>query len=289
MYNGTVEVKLDETQGKHQYQVTDSEKGLVNVTMRGVTDIKRTIIAKPGLMHWSKDEAIKWLKKLDRIPTEQDYEKASKAYLIKSDFGKDVGTEVHGAIENYLVSDVTTSVSQDARKSFNAFLDWYTNTNAKKIAVEQAVYSRSKGYCGKYDALLELDGKKVLVDFKTTNISPYALKKGKEWTGLYPEDFMQLGFYSKAYNEGEARELPIEKEYVDEEGANVKEYGESDCKFIDDLMLINCTKDGKLITLTASEIGWSVEDCENLAMNALDIADGLKNIKKGAIDMEMYK
>lgn len=264
MYNGTVEVKLDETQGKHQYQVTDSEKGLVNVTMRGVTDIKRTIIAKPGLMHWSKDEAIKWLKKLDRIPTEQDYEKASKAYLIKSDFGKDVGTEVHGAIENYLVNDVTTSVSQDARKSFNAFLDWYTNTNAKKIAVEQAVYSRSKGYCGKYDALLELDGKKVLVDFKTTNISPYALKKGKEWTGLYPEDFMQLGFYSKAYREADKNE-------------------------IDDLMLINCTKDGKLITLTASEIGWSVEDCENLAMNALDIADGLKNIKKGAIDMEMYK
>lgn len=50
MYNGTVEVKLDETQGKHQYQVTDSEKGLVNATMRGVTDIKRTIIAKPALI-----------------------------------------------------------------------------------------------------------------------------------------------------------------------------------------------------------------------------------------------
>lgn len=272
MYNGTVEVKLDETQGKHQYQVTDSEKGLVNATMRGVTDIKRTIIAKPGLMHWSRDEAINYLKKHCTTPlskttlqvTEQDLEKASQAYTIKQDFGKDVGTEVHGAIENFLVSDVTTSVSQDARKSFNAFLDWYANINAKKVSVEQPVYSRERQYCGKYDALLEIDGKTILVDFKTTNISPYALKKGKDWTGLYPEDFLQLGFYAKAYKEADKNE-------------------------IDDLMLVNCTKDGKLITLTATEIGWSVEGCENLAMSALDIADGLNNIKKSAINMEIYK
>jgi hypothetical protein len=54
-------------------------------------------------------------------------------------------------------------------------------------------------------------------------------------------------------------------------------------------MLINCTKEGKLITLSAKEIGWDVEKCENLAMNALSIADGLKDIKKGALDMEIYK
>ena len=264
LYNKTAKVKLNTDDGKHQYTVTDTELGMKNATMRGVTDIKRQFIAKPGLMHWSKDEAIKWLKKLDRKPTEQASEQASKAYTIKSDFGKDIGTEVHSAIERYLTGTINTGVSKEAEKAFMAFRNWFENTNLKAIATEQAVYSRSRQYCGTFDALLEIEGKLVLVDFKTTNVSAYALKKGKDWTGLYPEDFMQLGFYSQAYHEAQDQE-------------------------IDDVMLINCTKDGKIITLTAKEIGWSVEDCENLAMSALDIADGLKNIKKGALDMEMYK
>lgn len=285
LYNKTAKVKLNTDDGKHQYTVTDTELGMKNATMRGVTDIKRQIIAKPGLMHWSKDEAIKWLKKLDRKPTEQDFEQASKAYTIKSDFGKDIGTEVHSAIERYLTGTINTGVSKEAEKAFMAFRNWFENTNLKAIATEQAVYSRSRQYCGTFDALLEIEGKLVLVDFKTTNVSAYALKKGKDWTGLYPEDFMQLGFYSQAYHEGNQKEISL----VDVD--TNKEFGKATGveNTIDDVMLINCTKDGKVITLTAKEIGWSVEDCENLAMSALDIADGLKNIKKGALDMEMYK
>jgi hypothetical protein len=294
IYNGTASVELDESQGKHQYLVTDTELKLKNAPMRGVTDIKRTIIAKPGLMRWPMDMAIKHIKtvigKVDcDMPEEVDamLEQAQRAHTHKSDKGKDIGTEVHAAIERYLKGDVVGSLTNEAVKSFGAFVDWFTNTNAKKVAVEQAVYSRERQYCGKFDAILEIDGKTVLVDFKTTNVSAYALKKGKEWTGLYPEDFMQLGFYSKAYKEANIEIDKVNSRGMVTQRAEIRDLQK--VEHIQDLMLINCTKEGKLITLSAKEIGWDVEKCENLAMNALSIADGLKDIKKGALDMEIYK
>lgn len=42
-------------------------------------------------------------------------------------------------------------------------------------------------------------------------------------------------------------------------------------------------------TSTATSVAILVGVGIALAMSALSIADGLKNIKKGAIDMEMYK
>lgn len=270
IYENTARVDLDESNGKHQYSVTDTKLGTKNVPMRGVTDIKRTIIAKPGLMRWPMDMAIAHIRAVIHdvdvdMPEEVEnmLEQAQRAHTHKSDKGKDIGTEVHGAIERYLTGNVNTGVSHDGEKSYMAFVKWFESTNLKTVAVEQAVYSRQYQYCGKYDAILEIEGDTVLVDFKTTNVSPYALRKKKEYTGLYPEDFMQLGFYSQAWHEAGGQRL-------------------------DDLMLINCTKEGKLITLSAKEIGWDVEKCEALAMSALSIADGLKDIKKGALDMEMY-
>lgn len=274
LYENTAGVYLDESMGKHQYTVTDELLGIKNAHMRGVTDVKRTIIAKPGLMRWPMDMALKHIKSVIGevdcdMPEEVDrmLEQATKAHTQRADRGKDIGTEVHGAIEHYLVTEEKTTVfeTKESKKSFDAFIKWYESSEAKKISVEQPVYSRERQYCGKYDAILNIQGEIVLVDFKTTNVSPYALKKKKEWTGLYPEDFMQLGFYSKAYKEADPEST------------------------IHDLLLINCTKEGKLIALSAQEIGWSVEDCENLAMSALTIADGLKNIKKGALDTELQK
>lgn len=274
LYEGTAGVYLDESLGKHQYTVTDNVLGLKNVPMRGVTDIKRQIIAKPGLMRWPMDMAIAHIKQVigevdTDMPEEVDemLSQATKAHTQKSDRGKDIGTEVHAAIEHYLLTEEKTTIfeTKEGKKSFDAFIKWFESSGAKKIAVEQAVYSRERQYCGKFDAVLNIKGEIVMVDFKTTNISPYALKKKKEWTGLYPEDFMQLGFYSRAYKEANPDNM------------------------IDDLLLINCTKEGKVIALSAQEIGWSVEDCEDLAMSALTIADGLKNIKKGALDTELQK
>lgn len=274
LYNDTVSINLDESGGKHQYSVTDSEKGLENATMRGVTDIKRQIIAKPGLMLWPMDMALTYLKERGGSPTSADFEAAAKAHTIRRDSGADVGTAVHAAIELYLTKMVTTDIvgSKEGNKALNAFIEWFASSGAKVIATEQPVYSRERQYCGKFDALLEIDGETVLVDFKTTNVSAYALRKNKEWTGLYPEDFMQLGFYSNAYEE--------------EFDVSFKGVGKETRSSIDDLMLINCTKDGKLHTLTASEIGWTVEDCEELAMSALNISDGLKKIKKDALSLE---
>lgn len=66
----------------------------------GVTTMLATL-AKPGLALWPLYEGIAWLKTHDK-----DWEGAAKAYTIKSDSGKSVGTEVHAAIEEFLKEEM---------------------------------------------------------------------------------------------------------------------------------------------------------------------------------------
>lgn len=126
-------------------------------------------------------------------------------------------------------------------KMLEKFKEWYYKSGAKPLAVEQVVYSRANEVAGTFDALFEIDGKIVLVDFKTNSVSRDAPQ------GVYPEALLQMGAYSLAYRE---------------------ETG----KPIDNLMVVNISKkDGKIRTLSASDLGVSVEDCEQGFKNLLEV------------------
>jgi hypothetical protein len=133
-------------------------------------------------------------------------------------------------------------MSPQANKAFTAFKEWYTSQpKIKPLSVEQICYSKHFDFAGTWDGMFEIDGKVILYDLKTTNASRTAP------LGIYPEMFLQLGGYSFAHRE----EFPLEN--------------------IDDLMIVRIGKDGILNTLKASEIGLSVEDCENRFIDLLKI------------------
>ena len=76
-----------------------------------------------------------------------------------------------------------------------AFLDWHNSENVKFVAAERIVYSKKHNYAGKMDALLEIDGRPVIGDYKT----------GK---GLYNDHYYQLAGYWNAIEEEDEKMYP---------------------------------------------------------------------------------
>lgn len=235
LYNDTVTIFFNE-KARNRYVVEKDGHSPV-----GTTTVLQ-ILSKPALMTWPMYEAIEYLKK-----NGDDWEGASKAYLKKSDKGKDTGTAIHAKIENFLKSitgesDRTpVSATEEIIKAWGAFHKWFTDSKAKPLAVENIVYSKKYDFAGTYDCLLEIDGKVVLCDIKTNNASRTAP------LGVYSEHFLQLGAYSLAHHE----ENPME--------------------VIEDLQIIRVGKDGVLNTLRASEVGLTVAACETAFAQLLSV------------------
>jgi hypothetical protein len=252
LYSGEIEL-IFSPNSRNRYLVNDK---LNNCTVYppGVTTILNKVLAKEAIGPWMMRMAIDWLR-----VNPSDFDGASKAHVRKSDKGKDVGSEVHEAIELTLSdSNQSVQLSPEAAKPFNAFMDWFVEAEPRVLGTEQIVYSRQYNFSGTFDALLEIDGEVILCDVKTTNASLDAPM------GVYEKDFLQLGAYSLAY----------------------KEMGGSRPK---DLMVINANKSGKLSTLRASELGLDVHSCEAAWLNVLNTYRFLEPLKKQLKDFSPQK
>lgn len=263
LYNGEVTVNFNPN-ARNRYSIGDHSPV-------GVTTVIGQTIHKEGLQLWAMHEALDYIKERGFFASEYEIgtivpagfsgmepfyiihsghlEEASKAHTKKSDKGKDIGTQVHDWIEgflnslpnNYELDNIEfTTPNKDVEKPVQAFLSWYEKTRPKILGTEQIVYSRSLDYAGTFDGLFNIDGKIYLIDIKTSNKSRTAP------LGIYDSNFIQLGAYSVAYTE-ETK------------------------KYASDLMVINVGKDGTLNTLSASDLGLSVEDCENSWKNTLEL------------------
>lgn len=207
LYGG--KVMLDYWPASHKYVVDDDRK-------IGVTTITG-VINKPSLMTWPMNEALAYLKN-----NPGDLEGASKQYLKKQLRGTDAGTLGHDWLEQYLraikdkkpmpakleakplplqtdgatedecirIQDYNTMI-----ESIDSFIEWSEDNDVKVLAVEKIIYSIKYDYCGRFDAILSINGKTYIIDFKTTNPS----RDFPE--GIYPECFAQMGGYDIAFCE----------------------------------------------------------------------------------------
>lgn len=244
LYGGKVTIHFSSA-ARNRYVIEETGASPV-----GVTTILQTL-NKPGLLTWPLYEGIEWLKKHDK-----DWEGAAKAYTIKSDKGKDVGTEVHAWVEVFLQEQVPITPSLEAQKACNAFLGWFEKTMPKVLATEFIIYSKIFDYAGTADALLEIDGKVVLCDVKTNKSSKTSP------SGIYPEHLLQLGAYALAHHE----ENPQEK--------------------IDDLMVIRIGKDGVLNTLRASELGFKIDYLQDSFAQLVQVYRFLQPLTKQLKEMK---
>lgn len=151
------------------------------------------ILDKPALIHWAWNLGLKG----------EDYRKVR-------DKAASIGTIAHEMIEYHLkkeeidLSEYSQANIDKAKVAFNAFLNFEKAYKLKPIEMEIPLVSEKYGYGGSIDLYAELNGKKCLIDFKTSK-------------AIYPTMKVQVAAYKNLLEENgypvdECHLLRVDKE-----------------------------------------------------------------------------
>lgn len=258
LYNGEIELQFSEA--AHRYKVNGQY-------VEGVTTLLSKVISKDGLVPWAANLVTKYIQEncgvIEDLPepiysvSETTLQEARVAHLRKKTKGADVGSIVHKFIEGCVNSRLNQTPKpkmpedKQAYKAAEAWLKWVADSDIKFIKSEVVVYSKQHNYCGTADIIFELNGKRYLGDWKTSDPKK-EYKNG--YTGklqAYSEHFVQIGAYDVAYSE----EFPDDK--------------------FDAHMVIYITKTGQLHTFETD----NTERSKKLFINAVNLSRGLREIE----------
>lgn len=96
--------------------------------------------------------------------SEAAYGVVDKMVLLKA---AEKGTAVHNAVENFIKYGFE-DIADEYNGYFNAYLSWNDKYKPKVIGSEMRLYHKLMMYAGTADMLSEIDGKLVLIDYKTS-------------------------------------------------------------------------------------------------------------------------
>lgn len=155
----------------------------------GTTTIISRFKDSGGLLYWAFEQG----KLAQQGKIQKLYDKAEKA--------ADIGTVAHAMIEAHINGDnpqavlnTILSADEDRQKAANAFemyLKWEKQTGIKMLSKYQEIQLVSPEYKfgGTPDAIGEINGEIVLLDWKTSN-------------GIYQDYMIQLAAYQHLVNDG---------------------------------------------------------------------------------------
>lgn len=155
------------------------------------------VLEKPALVQWAANQACDYIMyNLAQVSKgigpwyPEDVgpivEKARKEFRSASKKAMDIGSNVHAAIEYLLKTGKEPVISADEELAgYMAFLEWADHHDFLAIETEHTVYSDK--YAGTCDLICTLNGKKYLIDFKTSTM--------RDGTAAYPEHRFQVAAY----------------------------------------------------------------------------------------------
>jgi hypothetical protein len=205
LYGGKVLLEFDEI--RHQFTI-DGERILGVTSCTGMIDKSRPLIYwAVGLTKSYLVDNIDTLSKLtDPEQINALIEEAGKQHQIKKEQAATIGSQVHKWVEQFIKAKVKKEVPElpDQKKDpqvFNgvlAFMKWADEHQVKFLSSERFVYSKKHNYAGIMDCEAVINGKKSVVDFKTSN-------------GIYNEMRYQVAAYQAAVEEEEKKKYPGDK------------------------------------------------------------------------------
>lgn len=166
--------------------------------LTGVTTILG-VIAKPALIQWSADEAVKHLgwfnakyekpeagmvkvgevfEKIKGLDVGAFYDLLCEARTQHAKRKKDagtIGTDVHAEIEKYvklMISDqggIAKAMNGYDNEMVKKFVEWAVENKIKFLESEKRLFSKEHWYAGTCDLVFEKDGKKYVGDIKTSS------------------------------------------------------------------------------------------------------------------------
>ena len=148
------------------------------------------VLEKPALVQWAANQTADYI--LDKMAGKDIselgniVEKSRKEFRSVSKSAMQVGSNVHAGIEYLLNTGKEPALHGDAELAgYLAFLEWEAEHKLQVIETEHTVYSAK--YAGTCDLICTLNGKKYLIDFKTSTM--------REGTAAYPEHRYQVAAY----------------------------------------------------------------------------------------------
>ena len=170
--------------------------------LHGVTSVLKMWGDPNPLLNWGVKTAVAsledWLNKTTDINGEPDWQDLDKAldeartaHLKKRDKAGDLGTIVHKQLEDLLTDyrdKMGCQYDNDTHECVKKVINWMSSNNIRPLELETHLHSREHWYGGIVDAIVEKDGKKYILDFKTSGT-------------VQTKYFYQMGAYSLAYKE----------------------------------------------------------------------------------------
>ena len=104
----------------------------------------------------------------------------------------EMGTEVHTACEEYVLTGTRPDVSDDVEPYLRQFEEWCQRAQPAYHAAELTTFAPTYGHAGTMDAILEIDGTRFAVDYKTSR-KPFDSKGNRK--KIYPETAQQIAAY----------------------------------------------------------------------------------------------
>lgn len=159
-------------------------------------------LPKPGLNRWfQKNIAHKAVREVDLIASLPPDDAVD--YLMKPEGGMNaaaiLGTSVHALAERISKGETVENFSIEQKPFVDAFLEFMIAYQPTFIETEATVFSRTYGYAGTMDTVVEIGGNRYVMDYKT----------GKS---VWPEAALQISAYRYAEfigrPNGEEDEMP---------------------------------------------------------------------------------
>lgn len=168
-----------------------------------VTTVIKEGIPKPGLNRWfikmQAEVAAKNRKDLAKLTQVEAKQWILDQRLSGGDEAALLGTRVHGLCEKIAEGKEVRPPTEAEKPYVDAFRQFMEDHNPVFLETESTVFNKTYGYAGTMDAVVTIDGKTYIVDYKT----------GKR---VWPEAALQLSAYRYAEFIGRARgredELP---------------------------------------------------------------------------------
>ena len=199
MYQGKVAVKFygptKEKPNRHIYTVNGERKTGVT-TYLGIKDKSRALIP------WAVNQAINHIKE-NFDPTlhgnnpdelETLLYNASQEHKVKKEKAATIGDKAHKWCQQYILAKMEKAgfpdmpEEKEVQIATSAFVEWVSENKINFMSTEKVVYSRKHDYIGCMDIEAIVNGRRHLVDLKTSS-------------GLYNEVRMQTAAYLMADKE----------------------------------------------------------------------------------------
>jgi len=199
LYSG--KVLIDFWPASHRYRIQGDKSYLISATgATGMLDKSRP------LKKWAVELACTFIREyLERAEVDKFTKGELMPIIAEAEVKHDqkleeaatFGSMVHDFAEKFAIAkmageEVAESELDDlpepVENGINAFLDWYNKNDVKFLEIETLVYSKKHKYSGTFDAVVEIEGKRYLLDYKTSS-------------GIYNDMKYQIACYKEAYLE----------------------------------------------------------------------------------------